>query len=587
VIYLVLIILLSAAALCLGLSRLVPTRILGYLAAVASLLAGVLLIWKPPGIPVPAPLLWAALEGAAATWGTTLDATGHLLALVLLVGSFFLLLALALALAPNVRGFGNLFAWALLAIASALLGLASAALLVPFAWALAALLSYFAVRASGSLDRSEQMPRGIASGLLSSLLLTIGLVLAAPVWQGQEDAQLTNALVVALVALAGLMFAGGAPFRGTLDEIEEAPAALGGLLSGLVLPVLGLGVLLQFHETLWTTPTNGALPLLQRSIIAVLGILSLLTCAAGALREHGMRRLLGWLAGAQAGLVLLALALDGPLAALAAPALLLNLSLTMLAGALAAAALEWLTGSDDFTSLQPDVDLRLPGLLWAVSGLSVLGIPASWGFWARLWLFEAASQRIPWIVPPVLAASILLALAYLGPLARFWWRGNKQEPLFSLAALRASGNPFVLVLLLVLLLALALGLVPQLIWLAGLAQVPGAPAVLPVGELAQAVSIGAVLVLLLALLLLRRNLSRPVVKDEDMTPVVLAPDALAQRLSLLASAGYPTTALRRTWDGLQSAGIALQRGMALFEKRYYLAGVLLALISLIFLMSQG
>lgn len=586
--YLALMLMLITAVACFGLSRAIATRVLGFLAAAAALLAACLLAigyaqGSPPLLP---PLNWATLEQITVPFYPILGITDVILACTLLGGGAIALLALTLALAPTLRGFGSLFAWVLLTLAAALVGLLSRGLLVSFAWASVALLAYAALRASGALNRSTGMPHGVMSGLLASLLLVVALLAGLPLLAGSV---LPHAGVALGMVLACLLFAGIAPFHSALDEAVKAPAALGGLLYGLVLPLLALGSLLHIVAAVRALQPDLPLPLLWRGILMGVGLLSLFACAAGALRQRSMQRLLAWQMGAQAGLVLLALSLEGALAVLAVPALLLNLALTTLTGSLAVAVVERLTGSDDFTQVQPGFDLRLPGVLWALAAASALGLPASWGFWGRLWLLEAALAQAAWLAPCVVAASMLMGLAYLSPLACFWWRGSSRQGLvLTPETPQAATNPFVPVLVLVPIPLLLVGLVPQVLWWGGLRLLPGAPASLPVSITAQTFSVVlALLAAVLAITLLRARSARRALPDDDMSPVMLAPSALSQRLALLAGFGYPAPLIDGLWKGLLLVGQWVRSALALFEQRFYLAAVLLAVISLILLIAQG
>ncbi len=593
-IYLVFLLLLLAAVACLGLSRALPTQVLGFIAACITLIAAVLLLigHGQDTPPLLQPLTWVSLEQITILFSPQLDTAGVLLSCTLLGGGALALLALALALAPTVRGFGGLFAWVLLTLAAALLGLSSEGFVVPFAWALVAILSYCAARSSGALNRSEGMPNGITIGLLASLLLLAGLIAAAPAVAVQIRPP-SSALVCVVVAC--LMFMGAAPFHNALDEAVQAPAALGALLYGLVFPIVATDTLLRFIGDMRAFLPGVDLPLLWRVLLLVMGLFSVFAGAVGALREHRLQRLLAWQAGAQGGLVVLALGVSGPLAALAAPALLVNLALTTLGGALAVTVVERLTGLDDFTRVQPGADLRWPGLVWAITAASALGMPSLWGFWARSWLFEALVAQAPWAAAPVLAASVLMALAYLAPLACFWWRsstdmaaGAREHAIQLAAEAPLTGkNPFLLVLVLVPLPLLVMGLAPQLVWDGLLRMLPAAPAALPVSTTAQAISVAVAALSVLLLLLPRLPSARRSLPDDDMLPAMLAPDALAGRLSLLETLGRPASLLRGAWDMLLSLAQLVRAGMTLFEQRFYLAGVLLGLISLILLMVQG
>jgi formate hydrogenlyase subunit 3/multisubunit Na+/H+ antiporter MnhD subunit len=295
--------------------------------------------------------------------------------------------------------------------------------------------------------------------------------------------------------------------------------------------------------------------------------------------------LLGWLAGAQVGLVVLALGLEGPLGRMAVHALLVNLALTTLAGALVVMMVERITGSDDFTLVVAGDKLRVPGIIWGLAALSALGVPSSWGFWGRSWLFHAASEQAPWVVPLVLGASVLLALAYLAPLARF--RGGDVRGQSPAEESTRTGSGLLVPVLLAGALLVLTGLVPQALWEAGLSGIPGAPRSLPVTGEQHALTVVLALASGVAALLWLRLPPRPTLHDEDMTPVVLAPDGLGHQLGALAFAARPIPAGHGIWQGMLALGNVVRRAMVLFEKRYYLVGVLLAVLSLILVMAQG
>lgn len=573
------------ALVCLLFSRTVSTRMLGFAATGTTLVSGGLLFVQrfdfPPAVP---PFVWAVISDQVLSIAPRVGVQAAPLVLVLLTGATLAFLTLALTVSSDVRGFGGVFGWSLLSIATAILGLSSSPLLQPFGWATTALLVYAAVRMSGALDQGEALPRGVATGLGASLLLLSALLLL------DQATEPFPATPLVLLVLASLIYAGGAPLNLSQYEALRAPAALTALIVGLVLPLLGLGSLLQLFGTIRLPVPELVLPPLLRNILLGLGLLSLAACTGGALRSRRLKALLSWLAGAQAGLVVLALVLEGPAAAIAAPTLLVNLALTTLGGGLAIATLERSTGSDDYTEeLQAGVDLRLPGLLWLLVTLSVLGIPSSWGFWGRLWLFEAGLQQMPWIIPPILAVSILQGLVCLGPLVRFWWsaRVNKDEAEpRSFATLRAGAGPYLSILLLWCLVLLVLGLAPQA-WAVVLQLITGLPTSLPIPLAAQIIS-GVVAALgVFGLVVLGRKTTRPALKDTDMEPVVLAPDTLAEALEPLAILGRPLPLLQGSWDMLKALCWLARRVIVLFEQRFYLVGVLLALISLVLLMAQG
>jgi formate hydrogenlyase subunit 3/multisubunit Na+/H+ antiporter MnhD subunit len=614
------------------------TRTLGILAGLASFVAGVgLLLAKIQHIVIDIfPLIWATLDQVVVFFPFTLPTVNEIPAIVLLISGALALWSVALALDPGVRGFGTLFAWALFALASTLVGLVSGGVLIALAVALTVLASYAATRSSGALAQRESPPIGLIMGLFASLLLAVGiLTIQTRIFASQPP----DMLSVALVLTGCLMLVGHAPFHHVLDEIVEAPAALSGLLYGVVLPVLAFGTLFRF---LWVPNTMFAsLPMTMPSFwqvpLLLIGTGGLLVSGAAALRERHMRRLLGWQMSGQAGVVLLALALGGPLAKLAASALLVNMVAATLAAALAIAVLEHITGSDDLTQDLAEKQgvihaLRIPGFVWALAAMAALGLPPFWGFWGRYWLVQALEGRAAWVLPFMFAASTLAALAYLVPLARYWWPGDwrsrarskakeSRVPISGRLLLQDTGkrgssetgklsvqsagmqtqerkttplphylSPLTYALLpaLVLVPLLLAGVAPSYVWdgwLRWLLDEP-LPFVIPYPLL-----LGNIIVLVSGLLVwpfVRRiTWKRRTRSDEDMVHVGLAPDALANSLAPLAQIGRPNALLHNVWNVLKLFNKGVSFALAPFEQRYYLAGVVLALISLIVLIAQG
>lgn len=595
-ILLALILLAVTSAACLGLNRTTPTRTLGFMAAGSSLVAALVLLL---GIiqqreTSPPPIIWATLDQVTISLNLQASTSIQGFGVVVAGGGALALFTLAVALAPTVRGFGSLFAWALLAIASTLFGMTCSGLLLPFAWSLAVLTGASAVRASGSLTHSDQFSPAVAVGLLACLLLAAGMLMVDPALATTTH---PNAVAVGCIVVACLMFVGAAPFHLVHDEYVQVPSALGVLLSGLVLPVLGLGTLIRFA---WAVAPIAGSPTLAvfpewRAPLLLTGGLVMVIGAAGALREHHMRRLLSWQAGSMAGGVLIALGLQGELAALAAPALLVNLALATLAGALSVSVMKYHTGNDDFTQDLPLKQrasriLWLPGVLWVLAATSALGLPPLWGFWGKYWLFDAALSQAPWVVPLILVGSSLSALAYVGPMARFWWPGDQQTGAIQPpevrvhSAYQTPGSPVLVVLTLVPL--VALGVAPALAWNEWLRTVPGVPAALPIPFVLH----GGVIAIAFAMLVLAGALwkvpwVRHIPTDEDMTPIVLAPDTLGRSLAPLAWVGHPTSLMQAFWNVLELLNRGVQMALAPFEERYYLTGVIMALLSLILLMA--
>jgi formate hydrogenlyase subunit 3/multisubunit Na+/H+ antiporter MnhD subunit len=356
------------------------------------------------------------------------------------------------------------------------------------------------------------------------------------------------------------------------------------------LPLLGGWALIRF------VAENGALPPIWRSALALLGVLTLLACAAGALGTTRLRQLVSWQFGAQSGLVLLALSQNSavqpagaPAPATVAAALLANAAIATIACYLAVALLERRAGSDDLTEIMLREPLRLPGMVLLVGAGSAVGLPGTWGLWVRLWLFGQLAQSAAWATPVVLAGSALLALAWVVPLTLFWQRAGttalnqSSAPQGQPSAVPIVGAAAAAPLLI-------LGVAPQLAWGGWLADLQvslapdiGAP---PLPSLrTQAICLLAAL-LLVALPLLARSRRRVAAEDQPRQVAVAVPWALGESLRGLAWLATAAEVFGQVWLALLALSRGLRRGMALFEQRYYLAGLLIAVILIIMLFIQ-
>ncbi|MFL5803567.1 MAG: proton-conducting transporter membrane subunit [Roseiflexaceae bacterium] len=564
---------LIAALLCMALNHIVPTRWLGIGAAGALLLAvGALLAPSPTPLSVQT---WAVPGEQPVSLVLAFDMTSRPFALLALGGGALALLALALALPRDLRGFGGLIAALLLVSLAVVIGMANQEpVLLPFAWALAALLGFAALRASGTIGGAGALPVGLLAGLVSALLL-VGATLA-------PDATASGPAALVCWTLVELLTLGAPPFHAVFDEPAEAPAALVGPLLALGLPLLGGYTLLHFAATQWATA-----PLTWRMAWTLLGLLAVLACAAGAIGTTRVRRLIGWQLSAQFGLVLISIGLGGdqPPLALAA-GLLVNAAVTTLACYLAMIVLERRAGTDDLEIIGAHGPLLLPGLAFLLAAASAVGCLGTWGWWVQSELFERARSTAPWLIAPLLAGDVLRALAYVAPLAAFW-RMAEARPLVGVSPRR--GWPTLVAMLcpaVAVLPLLAWGVAPELAWEGWLAgfQRAGATPPLP-GALARFGSGLAALALIGLPLLATRGRTRRAPVDQDVrNTALLIPQALGYSLRGLIGLGAPDELFRAIWAGLLNFSRAAARLLSLFEQRYYLAGLMIAVIIVIMLM---
>lgn len=557
--YFALTLLIATACAALVLSQRVSSRQIGFGAALAVFGAAALLFLPTPNVY----WIWSSFMDVQARIAPALAGERLQFALTLLAGGGLVILLLAHSLDPTLRGFGALVAWIVLALLATLALLASDPALLPLLWGAAVIGCHLAVRSSGAINQRNEPPYGLVFGLLATILLTLGVVSIDVVQRAVADGlppplPLWPALVA--IVLAALMALGSAPFHRSLDELSAAPALVGVIGYGLVMPILVFGTLLRLAPLIVVLPAAATL---WRWSLVTAGVVGMLSSAVGALGAQRLRQLVVWQMSVQAGAGLVALGLG---VTNSAP-LVINLALSTLAAALAVQDIERQTGSDDYTTTHLAGDLRVAGTIWALAAVAALGLPPFYGFWGRMQLFDAALAVAPWVAPLVMVASLFAALAWLAPLG-FCWRygGSTDQP---------RPSPWAFVPLLALLPLLVTGAVPQLVGLA-------APSV----TLYIGVTSVALLLVLIGVALNRIATARRLVSDPDMVPVRFAPSALAEGLAPLGWLAGMRSLGTRSWWLLQLASQGVHMAMTIFEQRFYLAGVMIVVISIMFMMAR-
>jgi NADH:ubiquinone oxidoreductase subunit 4 (subunit M) len=561
----------AIALVCLGLNNLVQTRWLGLASAGALVISAGTLLLAPQPVAMP-DRIWAMLGDYPVRLALAFDAVSRPLALLALGGGALALLTLALAIPADLRGFGGLFAALLLALLSIVAGLANQEpLLLPFAWALAALLSFAALRASGAQVSVDSLPASLLGGLAGALLV---LALATP---GVPF----GSAVLACWTLAALLAVGAPLFHATFDELAAAPAALVGALLPLGLPLLGSYALIRFVADHWD-----AIPLTWRTAWVLIGLLTLLACAAGATGTTRIRQQIGWQFSAQLGLIFISFGLHRDLPPLAAPiGLLVNAILTALACYLAAAALERRAGTDDLAEIGAHGPLILPGLAFLVAAASAVGFPGTWGWWSYRDLVDAARSEGFWLIAALLAGGALRLVAYAAPLVAFWRTSDAPVARRGWPTTVALVCPIVAILPL-----LVWGVAPQLAWNGWLGRITSMlrtdipPAAAPDMVTQTIVVLAALALVALPLVALRGRRRRVPSEPEPRNAALLTPEALGQSLRGLAWLADPASLYHNLWSALLGLSRGAARLLAMFEQRYYLAGLMIAVIVVIRLM---
>lgn len=558
---------LAGVVVCLALDRFVASRLIGLGAAVTLLLSAILLIAGRLSQALPQVIVEGAwLEWNAVSWRMALivDQWGWSMALMTCGGGALGLLGAALALPSDLRGFGGLFAALLLALVGAAVGacsptppvLAFAPMIVSIAW-------FAALRMSGALPGSDAPLILTVSGGVATLILLAMILIA----RANPSGALPS-LIVAWVLASVWVLCGLPPAHTSLAAAHLAPAALS-VLAPLGLPLVGVAALVRF------LPEHlAALDQASVSVLTIAGVLAFVSAAARAVWTNSLRQMVAAQLSAQVALIVVSAGCGGDVFEALAPALAVNALIATLALALGVAALERRSGSDDVTALtrHPESALHLTSFGMILAAASVVGIPGTWGFWSRFWLFDAVQQSAPWAIAPLLAGSSLLALAMVAPLVRFWHASAS-------ATAPRRAHPGELLPPGIALLLVVMGIVPEAAW--RLMQIALTDSALRFPDLAGAIaSAGAALLLIAAPVALRRVRERRAPPADERLASVLTPDTIGSALyglAWLAAPTFPGT----LHSGLAGVAQRIRQWLALLGRRYYLAAVLLALIVVI------
>jgi multicomponent Na+:H+ antiporter subunit A len=569
---------LIGAVVCLALDRFVAARLTGLGAAGVLFLCAILMIVaRLQGLP---PTVfdqpWLQWGDAAFRITLVIDPLGWLLALIAFIGGALALLGSALAIPVDLRGFGRLFAALIVIPGIAAIGACSPALpVLAFAPGVVGIAWFVALRSSSALPGSDAPLVLALSGSAAALFLLAGL-LSDTAGAGSGS----SILIVAGILIYVWTLCGLPPAFGSLAAAHQAPAPLA-LVAPFGLPLIGIAALLRLlpdYLALWEEA--------YLTVLVATGILAFVLAATRALWTHSLRQLAAAQFSAQVALIIVCAGCGNDAFMHVAPAMAINALLSTLGLGLSIAALERRSGADDVTALtrHPDSALHVAtaGLVAAAS--SAAGIPGAWGFWARLWLFDALQRTAPWAVALVLAGSSLLALAMLAPLVRFWraaassssqWRAH---PVDTLPAFVGA------------LLAL-MGAAPRAVWDVALAAIPGQFALttgmprfpaLP-GSI---VAIIAALILIAVPIALRRVRQRRPPPAEERLTAVLTPDTTGTVLYGLAWLAAPTTS-ETMHARLARTALLIRQGLAVLGRRYYLAAIVFALIVVILVFAAG
>lgn len=260
----------------------------------------------------------------------------------------------------------------------------------------------------------KQLVLGVASSaiLLYGLALLYGLGGSTDLVEVARTATHANAatvLAMALVLIGLLGKVGLVPFQRLLpDVLQGAPAPVAGLVASLGVTAV-FGLFLRVSATAFPAVRSN-----WTALVALVAALSMLYGSLLALRQRSVRRVVGHLALAQLGVVLLGVLGQPQSSGVAAVMFaLFSGGITVIAAAAAITLVE-ASGTPDTVAAYQGLSRRSPGAAAALSlsVVSLAGLPPLVGFFGRLLTMQAAVQAgYAWLLVVALVATVLGAVA--------------------------------------------------------------------------------------------------------------------------------------------------------------------------------
>ena len=214
-------------------------------------------------------------------------------------------------------------------------------------------------------------------------------------------------IALVLYVSAFCVKAGVAPFHGWLPgAYSGAPDPVSVLLAGIITKVSGVYIVIRLMGSLF----NGmAAP--GRAFM-VLGALSIVIGAFGAIAQKNMKRMLAYSSISQIGYIILAAGLGSPLALIGALLHFFNHAVFKSLLFVNAASVQEQAGSTDLDNLGGLAEkMKVTGWTSVVGFLSTAGVPPFSGFWSKLAIIVALGAAGQWFYA---ALALLMSLVTLG-----------------------------------------------------------------------------------------------------------------------------------------------------------------------------
>lgn len=511
--------------------------------------------------------VWGSLHGTAIELRVVMAGLPSFFSSIWLLCAIVTAGGLASTLGRTTRAFGLVFAGLLILVLGGLLTIYSATpigvwLGLGVAWAGGTVMQQTATAHN----------RDATFGGLVILVLTLAVLVYAAAPSLGDGTVLTGPWLAGCALLIGLT-----PRWGTT---RTAPLLVRAPVTAVGLPLLGGYLFVRYASetaTLWSRQTTAA--------VLLVGVFGLLLGAVNALVARRLMEAFGWQLVAQLALLAITFGTGQPAAGPIAVGLLAHAAVTSTSIALAIGQLERATRGDLLAALPPlPQPLRRAGIAYGLAAMSCAGIPPLLGYALRRVVLLLAPAQ-PWLAPVLLGVSTLLAVSYLPTLVAFFRRPAFRSPL---TAVEQRGGGWPLLLMGGLLLG---GLVPDNLW----QWILGDPSVAGPQAPPLSVIISTAVTTLIALVgfgIVSRALRnpRPVVQFGGGEPLDEEPGwtlpfvALRRMLwPLVVPETFPLPVL---WQWFARQRERLSEPWRVLEQRYYLALVVVSLITVLLLAAQ-
>jgi multicomponent Na+:H+ antiporter subunit D len=209
--------------------------------------------------------------------------------------------------------------------------------------------------------------------------------------------------------ICGIFIKGGfVPFHGWLpDAYTSAPSSISVLLAGIVAKVAGVYTLLRLVASVFGFDGR------VKTVLLIIGALSVIIGALAALRQKNMKRMLAYSSISQMGYIVLGLGAGSGLGIVGAIFHIFNHAIFKSLLFVNAAAVERQVGTNNMNKMG-GISSRMPvtGVTSLIGMLSTCGLPPFAGFWSKLIIVVALWQSADYVYAAIAVLASVITLAY-------------------------------------------------------------------------------------------------------------------------------------------------------------------------------